>query len=60
MKQFISFFQKNDPRKAMNKKGNLPWSFVSKFQGYMGWQNSDIKKKINILSKPINSNTYYS
>jgi len=26
----------------------------------MAWQNSDIKKKINLLSKPINNNTYYS
>jgi hypothetical protein len=60
MKQFLSFFQKNDPRKNNPKKGILPFNFVNKFQHYMGWQNSDIKKKINLLSKPINNNTYYS
>lgn len=26
----------------------------------MGWQNSDIKKKVNILSRPVNNTTYYS
>jgi hypothetical protein len=60
MKQFLAFFQKNDPRRTGSKKNNLPWSFVCKFQAYMGWQNSEIKKKINMLSKPINNNTYYS
>jgi hypothetical protein len=62
MKQFIGFFIKNDPRKNMIKKNNnnLPNNFVSKFQNYMAWQNSDIKKKVNILSKPLNNNTYYS
>lgn len=60
MKQFLSFFQKNDPRKSNPKKGSLPVNFVSKFQNYMAWQNSDIKKKVNILSRPINNSTYYS
>lgn len=26
----------------------------------MAWQNPDIKKKVNILSKPVNNATYYS
>ncbi len=26
----------------------------------MTWQNSDIKKKVNILSRPVNNTTYYS
>lgn len=26
----------------------------------MTWQNSDVKKKVNILSRPVNCNTYYS
>ena len=26
----------------------------------MAWQNSDIKKKVNILSRPVNNATYYS
>jgi hypothetical protein len=26
----------------------------------MSWQNSDIKKKVNILSRPVNNATYYS
>jgi hypothetical protein len=26
----------------------------------MAWQNSDIKKKVNILSRPINNATYYN
>jgi hypothetical protein len=26
----------------------------------MLWQNSDIKKKVNILSQPINNSIYYS
>jgi hypothetical protein len=60
MKQFLSFFQKNDPRKNLPKKNVLPLNFVSKFTGYMAWQNSDIKKKVNILSKPVNNSTYYS
>lgn len=36
------------------------FGFVSKFQPFMAWQNSDIKKKVNVLSQPINSPTYYS
>jgi hypothetical protein len=28
-------------------------------QGYMSWQNPDIKKKVNLLSKPLNNSTYY-
>jgi len=60
MKQFLYFFQKNDPRKNNSKKGNTAFNFVPKFQGYMAWQNSDIKKKVNILSKPVNNSTYYS
>ncbi len=26
----------------------------------MAWQNSDIKKKVNQLSKPINNSCYYN
>ena len=59
LKQFISFFQKNDPRKS-GKKNIWPQMFTNKFQQYMGWQNSDIKKKVNLLSKPLSHNTYYS
>ena len=54
---------KNDPRKnltASKKNGNVTHSFVNKFQPYMTWQNSDIKKKVNILSRPVNNTTYYS
>jgi len=40
MKQFLSFFQKYDPRQGVTKRTNLPWSFTSKFHGYMAWQNS--------------------
>ncbi len=61
MKQFLSFFLKNDPRKNLSKKNyNSSYNFVNKFQGYMAWQNSDIKKKVNILSKPVNNSSYYS
>lgn len=62
LKQFLSFFSKHDPRKANpnNRKsvynGN---NFVNKFQPYMAWQNSDIKKRVNILSRPVNNNCYY-
>lgn len=58
LKQFVSFFQKNDARKGAKK--NWPYSFVSKMQNYMAWQNSDIKKKVNVLSKPLNNSTYYT
>lgn len=62
IKQFLSFFTKHDPRKHVNTSGkrintNL---IVNKFQPYMAWQNSDIKKKVNILSLPVNSPCYYS
>ena len=60
MKQFLQFFQKNDPRKNIQKKSNFPYGFLSKFHPYMAWQNSDIKKKVNILSKPVKNATYYS
>lgn len=36
------------------------FNFINKFQSYMAWQNSDIKKKVNILSRPVNNATYYS
>ncbi len=26
----------------------------------MAWQNSDIKKKVNILSRPVNNTCYYN
>jgi len=29
-------------------------------QSYMTWENSEIKKKVNFLSKPINNKVYYS
>ena len=63
MKQFLAFFLKNDPRKTANstrKNGFITYNFVNKFQPYMAWQNSDIKKKVNILSRPVNNSTYYS
>jgi hypothetical protein len=63
MKQFLAFFTKNDPRKNLNpakKNGFITYNFVNNFQSYMAWQNSDIKKKVNILSRPVNSSTYYS
>ena len=63
IKQFLSFYSKNDPRKATSptKRGNFTnFSFVNKFQPFMAWQNSDIKKKVNILSRPVNNTTYYS
>ena len=58
LKQFLAFFMKNDPRK--NKKTSWPYGFVNKFQNYMAWQNSDIKKKVNILSRPLHTSTYFS
>lgn len=54
---------KNDPRKNLvssRRTGINSYNFVNKFQPYMAWQNSDIKKKVNILSRPVNSSTYYS
>lgn len=62
IKQFLSFFIKNDPRKNTNlrKNGSASFNFLNKFQPYMAWQNSDIKKKVNILSRPVNNSTYYS
>jgi hypothetical protein len=63
MKQFLSFFMKNDPRKnnaTSRKNGSSTFNFTNKFQPYMAWQNSDIKKKVNILSRPVNNATYYS
>lgn len=63
MKQFLSFYNKNDPRKNLissRKNGYTTFNFVNKFQSYMAWQNSDIKKKVNILSRPVNNSTYYS
>jgi hypothetical protein len=44
LKQFLSFFNKNDPRKGTKRNNNL--NFVNKFVPYMAWQNSDIKKKL--------------
>jgi hypothetical protein len=58
LKQFLSFFSKNDPRKGTKRNNNL--NLISKFVPYMAWQNSDIKKKINILSRPVNNPSYYS
>jgi hypothetical protein len=63
LKQFLSFYTRNDPRKniAPTKKSTVnAYNFVSRFQPYMAWQNSDIKKKVNILSRPVNNATYYS
>jgi hypothetical protein len=62
VKQFLSFFTKHDPRKSngTNKKSNNAFNFTNKFQPYMAWQNSDIKKKVNILSRPVNNSCYYS
>lgn len=62
MKQFLSFFLKNDPRRqgSSRRYGNTTYNFTNKFNPYMSWQNSDIKKKVNILSRPVNSSTYYS
>lgn len=61
MKQFLTFFTKNDPRKSNIKRSlSSCLGFVNKFQPYMAWQNSDIKKKVNILSRPVNNSTYYS
>ena len=61
LKQFLGFFMKKDPRKLKKPNGNyLTYNFVNKFSGFMGWQNSDIKKKVNILSRPINNQTYYN
>lgn len=70
MKQFLSFFMKNDPRKnnpsqqqqqqARRNGYSTTYNFINKFQSYMAWQNSDIKKKVNILSRPVNNSTYYS
>lgn len=54
----MSFFTKNDPRKGNKKNNNL--NLINKFLPYMAWQNSDIKKKINILSRPVNNSSYYS
>ena len=48
------------PKKKKNNKKNWPYGLINKMQNYMAWQNSDIKKKVNILSKPTNSSTYYS
>lgn len=58
LKQFLSFFNKNDPRKGTKRNNNL--NFVNKFVPYMAWQNSDIKKKTNILSRPVNNSSYYT
>lgn len=64
MKQFLSFYLRNDPRKnvssSMRRNGSTTTNFVGKFQPFMAWQNSDIKKKVNILSRPVNNSTYYS
>lgn len=64
VKQFLSFFTKHDPRKIINTPGKKPQTntntFINKFQPYMAWQNSDIKKKVNILSRPVNNPCYYS
>ena len=54
---------KNDPRKnnaTSRKNGSSTFNFTNKFQPYMAWQNSDIKKKVYILSRPVNNATYYS
>jgi hypothetical protein len=63
MKQFLSFYARNDPRKnivPVRKSTVNAFNFVGRFQPYMAWQNSDIKKKVNILSRPVNNCTYYS
>jgi len=64
IKQFLSFFAKQDPRKNSTSPSKKAYTntntFVNKFQPYMAWQNSDIKKKVNILSRPVNNNCYYS
>ena len=70
------FFNKHDPRKGKknnssnngsmnnnsnnNNMNNVFNNFVSKFNPYMSCQNSDIKKKVNILSRPVNNSCYYS
>lgn len=46
----------NNNRKSFNQVNG----FISKFQPFMSWQNSDIKKKVNILSRPVNNSCYYS
>ena len=63
VKQFLSFFSRHDPRKAngsIRRSNNNGANFINKFQSYMAWQNSDIKKKVNILSRPVNNACYYS
>ena len=40
IKQFLNFFQRNDPRKNTGKKQIFPHTFINKFQPYMAWQNS--------------------
>jgi hypothetical protein len=63
LKQFLTFFHRHDPRKNIGtarKNPSPPFTFINKFQSYISWQNSDIKKKVNTLSQPINFSTYYS
>jgi hypothetical protein len=43
-----------------NNNNNIAFNFLNKFNPYMAWQNSDIKKKVNNLSKPLNNPCYYS
>lgn len=63
----MAFFTKHDPRKNNLMSGNNNRKsfnqvngFISKFQPFMSWQNSDIIKKVNILSRPVNNSCYYS
>lgn len=63
LKQFLYFFLKHQPRKgetAPTTGGGAGahsykqvCAFVEEFLGYMGWQNSEIKRKSNPLSKPL-------
>lgn len=58
LKQFLGFFLKHDPR--ITKKTNWPASLVNRLHAHMAWQSSDIKKKVNVLSRPLARPTYYS
>lgn len=68
MKQFLYFFLRNQKKSKegnVSPVGNGPTqpnqtqhfkmvtSFIDEFFGYMTWQNSDIRRKCNPLSKPV-------
>lgn len=69
VRQFLSFFMQNQPKKTPEKEeaGHHPTAnpnkgvvsdFLKEFVPYMAWQGSEVRRQVNPLSKPTLSSCY--